>query len=161
VYVLTLFAGFGLARAHAVFVASLFGPSQVAGRILDWALARRLRILTRARIAAALLPLGVALLLLAGPPAAPAFAVLYGMSNGILTINRGTLPMAIFGPMGYATRLGWLAMPVLLAQAAAPTLAAPVIAAITPASFFLLAGLLAALAGLFLLALRTARVSLS
>jgi MFS family permease len=160
VYVLTLFAGIGLARGQAVFVAALFGPSQVAGRVIEWALARRLGILTRARIAAALLPLGVACLLLGGPRAAPAFAILYGMSNGVLTINRGTLPLAIFGPLGYATRLGWLAMPVLLAQAAAPTLAAPVIAALPPADFFLLAGLLAAAAGLFLLPLRATRLSL-
>ncbi len=159
VYVLALFADIGLARGDAVFTAALFGPSQVAGRILDWAFARRLGILARARLAAALLPLGVILLLLGGPRAAPAFAILYGMSNGVLTINRGTLPMAIFGPQGYATRLGWLAMPVLLAQAAAPTLAAPVVAALTPASFFLLAGLLAALAGLFLLPLSAARFS--
>ncbi len=159
VYVLELFTGFGLARGQAVFVAALFGPSQVAGRIVDWALARRLALLTRARIAAALLPLGVVLLLLGGPRAAPVFAILYGMSNGVLTINRGTLPLAIFGPLGYATRLGWLAMPVLLAQAAAPTLAAPVLAALPPAEFFLLAGLLAAAAGLFLLPLRMTRLS--
>ena len=161
VYVLELFTGFGLARGQAVFVAALFGPSQVAGRILEWALARRLGLLARARIAAALLPIGVVFLLLGGPRAAPAFAVLYGMSNGVLTINRGTLPMAIFGPLGYATRLGWLAMPVLLAQAAAPTLAAPVVAALPPADFFLLAGLLAAVAGLFLLPLRITRLARS
>ncbi len=151
VYVLELFTGVGLTHGHAVFVAALFGPSQVAGRIVDWALTRRLGILARARVAAALLPLGVALLVLGGPAAAAAFAVLYGMSNGVLTINRGTLPMVIFGPAGYATRLGWLAMPVLLAQAAAPTLAAPVIAVLPPLDFFLLAGLIAALAGLFLI----------
>jgi hypothetical protein len=154
VYVLELFTGIGLTRGHAVFVAALFGPSQVAGRIIDWALTRRLGILARARVAASLLPLGVALLVLGGPAAAAAFAVLYGMSNGILTINRGTLPMVIFGPAGYATRLGWLAMPVLLAQAAAPTLAAPVIGLLSPSDFFLLAGVIAALAGLFLIPLR-------
>lgn len=154
VYVLELFTGVGLTRGHAVFVAALFGPSQVAGRIIDWALTRRLGILARARVAASLLPLGVALLVLGGPAAAAAFAVLYGMSNGILTINRGTLPMVIFGPAGYATRLGWLAMPVLLAQAAAPTLAAPVIGLLSPSDFFLLAGVIAAFAGLFLIPLR-------
>ncbi|HUC19024.1 MAG TPA: MFS transporter [Acetobacteraceae bacterium] len=159
VYVLVLFSGIGLTRAHAVFAAALFGPSQVAGRILDWALTGWLGILARARLAAALLPLGIALLLLGGPHAAPAFAVLYGMSNGVLTINRGTLPMAIFGPAGYAARLGWLAMPVLLAQAAAPTLAAPLLAIMRPACVFLLAGLLASLAGLFLIPLRAARLS--
>lgn len=153
VYILSLLAGVGLARNHAVLVAALIGPGQVAGRLLDWWLAERIDVLARARFGATLLPLGVAVLLLFGPDAAIAFATLYGMSNGILTINRGTLPMAIFGPAGYATLLGWLAVPVMLAQASAPTLAAPVVAAISPTFVFLLAGALGAAAGLLLLPL--------
>ena len=125
-----LLHGIGLTRPEAVLVASLIGPGQVAGRILEWTVGRRFDLLTRARIAALLFPLGAALLLLGGPVAAIGFAVLYGMSNGIMTINRGTLPLALFGPDGYATVLGWLAVPVLLAQAMAPTVAAPLVAAL-------------------------------
>jgi MFS family permease len=154
VYILPLLSGIGLSRAHAVFVAAMIGPGQVAGRIVEWMLARRIGLLSRARLGALLLPVGAGLLLLGGPKAAAAFAILYGMSNGILTINRGTLPMAIFGPTGYATLLGWLAVPVLLAQAAAPTLAAPVVAALPALQFFLLAGALGGGAGLLLLPLR-------
>ena len=152
VFILPLLSGVGLSRGQAVLVAALFGPSQVTGRILDWALSEWIGLLTRARIGAALLPAGVLVLALHGPAAA--FAICYGMSNGILTINRGTLPLAIFGPEGYATLLGWLAMPVLLAQAAAPTLAAPVVTALAPRSVFLLAGVLGGAAGLLLLVLR-------
>ena len=86
--------------------------------------------------------------------AAAAFALLYGMSNGIMTINRGTLPLALFGPTGYATLLGWLAVPVLLAQATAPTLAAPLVAALPALDVLLLGGGLAAAAVLLLLPLR-------
>jgi hypothetical protein len=78
-------------------------------------------LLLRARLGAMLFPLGTLILPMGGPVAAAAFAVLYGMSNGILTINRGTLPLALLGPRGYATLLGWLAVPVLLAQAGADT----------------------------------------
>lgn len=156
VYILLLLGGVGLTRGHAVLVAALIGPGQVFGRLVDWTLARRIAVLTRARLGACLLPIGIAVLLVY-PEAAIAFAILYGMSNGILTVNRGTLPMALFGRAGYARLLGWLAVPVMLAQAAAPTVAAPLIAALPPHSVFLLAGALGAGAGFLLLALRLPR----
>jgi len=49
---------------------------------------------------------------------------------------------------------GWLAAPMLLAQAAAPTLAAPVVAALPALSIFILAGSVGGAAGLLLLPLR-------
>jgi hypothetical protein len=42
------------------------------------------------------------------------------MGNGILTIARGTLPLAIFGPKDYGYRLGLIGAPARMAQAAAP-----------------------------------------
>jgi hypothetical protein len=80
------------------------------------------------------------------------------MSNGIMTINRGTLPLALFGPQGYARLLGWLAVPVLVAQATAPTLTAPLVAAFPALEVFLLCGAVAAIALLFLLPLRLSTV---
>jgi hypothetical protein len=71
-----------------------------------------------------------------------------------MTINRGTLPLAMFGPDGYARLLGWLAVPVLLAQATAPTLAAPLVGALPAFDIFLIYGACAAVALLFLLPLR-------
>jgi hypothetical protein len=50
--------------------------------------------------------------------------VLYGAGNGINSIARGTVPLALFGPQGYAQLMGRLALPALLAQAIAPPLAA-------------------------------------
>jgi len=50
------------------------------------------------------------------------FALLHGAGNGILTIAKGTLPLALFGVRGYGARQGWLMMPARLAQAAAPFL---------------------------------------
>ncbi|MFL5252899.1 MAG: MFS transporter, partial [Rhodopila sp.] len=157
VHILPLFTGIGLTTAEAVAVAALIGPGQVAGRILEWSLGPRINLLVRARLAALLFPLGVLLLLHGGVVTAIGFALLYGMSNGIMTINRGTLPLALFGPQGYARLLGWLAVPVLVAQATAPSLTAPLVAAFPALEVFLLCGAAAAIALLFLLPLRLPR----
>jgi MFS family permease len=154
VHALTLLHGVGLEAVAAVSVAALFGPSQVFGRILEWAFGRWIDPLTGSWMGAALLPLGVAALLLGGP--AVGFAIAYGMSNGILTISRGTLPMFLFGPHGYATRLGRLALPQLLAQAVAPTAAAPLVASLPAPAIFGGLGIAAVLALLCLLPLKRA-----
>jgi MFS family permease len=48
------------------------------------------------------------------------FAIFHGAGNGILTIARGTLPLAIFGPENYGYRLGLIGAPARMAQAVAP-----------------------------------------
>jgi hypothetical protein len=154
VHILSLLTGVDLTEAEAVGVAALIGPGQVAGRILEYLIGPRIDLLVKARIGALLFPLGAGLLLLGGPYAATGFALMYGMSNGIMTINRGTLPLALFGSQSYARMLGWLAVPVLLAQALAPTLTAPLVAALPALEVFLMCGAGAALAVLLLLPLR-------
>jgi hypothetical protein len=152
VHALALLGGVGLLPEQAALVAALIGPSQVASRLLDWRFARGLTPLIAAVIGAALLPVGVAILLAGLAPVL--FAIAYGMSNGLLTISRGTVPMHVFGASGYATLLGRLAMPSLLAQAAAPTLLAPLIDAY-PASWTLGAiGVAGGVAALCLVAVR-------
>ena len=161
VHVLVLMGGIGLTPAEAVSVAALIGPGQVAGRMLDWTIGSHVDLMVRARIAALLFPLGAALLLTAGwigpLAAAIGFTLLYGMSNGIMTINRGTLPLALFGAEGYALMLGWLALPVQIGQAIAPAVSAPLVAAMAPLHVLLLAGGAGALAVLLLLPLRLPR----
>lgn len=112
----------GATLAAAVAVGALIGPAQVAGRLLEFGLLRQVHPLLSARLAALAHPVGVAVLLLAGPVAAPLFAVLHGAGNGILTIAKGTLPLALFGAEGYGARQGWLMMPARVAQALAPLL---------------------------------------
>jgi MFS family permease len=112
----------GTTAAMAILVGSLIGPSQVAARLLEFSLLRRVHPLFSARIAAALHPLGAGVLLLAGPVAAPLFGVMHGAGNGILTIAKGTLPLVIFGPLGYGQRQGLLMVPARIAQALAPWL---------------------------------------
>jgi MFS family permease len=67
-------------------------------------------------------PLGAVALALFGAPAAIWFAMLHGAGNGVLTIAKGTLPLALFGPQGYGERQGLLMVPARLAQALAPWL---------------------------------------
>jgi hypothetical protein len=46
--------------------------------------------------------------------------VLYGTGNGIGSVARGTLPLALFGPERYPALVGRLALPILLAMALSP-----------------------------------------
>ena len=50
--------------------------------------------------------------------------VLYGAGIGLESIARGTRPLAIFGPGPYPVIMGRIAMPSLIAQAAAPSIGA-------------------------------------
>ena len=65
-------------------------------------------------------PIGACVIGIFGGGAAAAFALLHGAGNGILTIARGTLPLAIFGPENYAYRLGLIGAPSRICQALAP-----------------------------------------
>ena len=132
VHALVLLQGMGFSLETAVAAATLIGPAQVGSRVLDWYFGREMNPMIAAWVGAAMLPLCVLALVLGGP--AVAFTVLYGLSNGILTISRGTLPLHVFGPAGYATRLGRLALPSMLISAVTPTLVSPLIAA-WPASW--------------------------
>lgn len=112
----------GATLAAAVAVGALIGPAQVAARLLEFGLLRRVHPLLSARLAATMHPLGVAALAVAGAPAAAVFGILHGAGNGILTIAKGTLPLVLFGPQGYGHRQGVLMMPARIAQALAPWL---------------------------------------
>lgn len=114
-----LIAG-GASLATAVLVGALVGPSQVAARIVEFSVLRRIHPLLSARLAALMHPLGSLGLLVLGIPFATVFGVLHGAGNGILTIAKGTLPLVIFGADGYGRRQGVLMVPARIAQAAAP-----------------------------------------
>ncbi|MEX0741015.1 MAG: MFS transporter [Pseudohongiella sp.] len=117
----------GLPLATAVLVAGLVGPAQVGARFLEYALLQRFHPLLSARMASLTHPLGVVCVLALGSPVAALFTVLHGAGNGILTIAKGTLPLAIFGPQDYGLRQGWLMMPARVSQAFAPVLFAVLI----------------------------------
>jgi hypothetical protein len=116
----TLMQQLGATPAVALVSATLVGPAQVLARIIEASLLKRLHPLTSTRLATVMHPIGAALIALGGPIIAPAFTILYGAGNGILTIARGTLPLAIFGPVGFGHRVGLLAMPARVSGAVAP-----------------------------------------
>ncbi len=110
----------GATHLEAVAASALVGPAQVGARVAEFLLLRRVHPLVSARLAAALHPLGAVALALMGPGALSLFVVLYGAGNGLLTIARGTVPLALFGPSGYGERTGLLGAPARAAQALAP-----------------------------------------
>jgi hypothetical protein len=110
----------GATAVQAVAAGALFGPAQVFARILEATLLKRYHPLVSTRLACLTHPIGAAILGIMGGAASGAFAIFFGMGNGILTIARGTLPLAIFGPKDYGYRLGLIGAPARMAQAAAP-----------------------------------------
>jgi MFS family permease len=114
----------GLAERTAVLVGMAIGPMQVLARVLEMASAARHDALAVGRASAALLPVGVGCLALAAlhPAAAFAFAVAYGLANGLITIAKGAMTLHLFGSAGYGATLGLLSLPSLAARAAAPTI---------------------------------------
>jgi MFS family permease len=109
----------GATPLQAIAAGALIGPAQVVARIVEAALLSRYHPLASARLACITHPIGAAIVALAGG-AAGVFAIFHGAGNGVLTIARGTLPLAIFGPQNYAYRLGIIGAPARMAQAAAP-----------------------------------------
>jgi hypothetical protein len=161
-HLIGMMRGGGMTADDAVWIAALIGPMQVVGRIVEITFGRNLRATTVGVIAVGLLIVSM-LILLAGTRisvgAALIFAVFYGLSNGVMTIVRGTVPAEFFGRAEYGSLLGRLAAPSLVARAAAPvalaSLAAP---QISPQGSILVLLLLAALsAAAFVVAIRIAR----
>jgi hypothetical protein len=112
----------GTSLQVAVAMAALVGPAQVAARLAEFGLLRRMHPLVSAQLAAAAHPVGAGIMMLLGGPAAAAFTVLHGAGNGVLTIAKGTLPLVLFGPQGYGARQGVMTVPARVAQAFAPLL---------------------------------------
>ena len=110
----------GATANQAVFAGALIGPAQVLARIFEASFLSRFHPLISTRLACITHPIGAAILAIAGGGAASVFAIFHGTGNGILTIARGTLPLAIFGPENYGYRLGLIGAPARMAQAAAP-----------------------------------------
>lgn len=85
------------------------------------------------------------------------FAALHGFGNGILTIARGTVPLAIYGPKNYGYRLGLLGAPARIAQAIAPLLFGVLVDRIGEASLIVSSALSIAALGCLMLVTKTHR----
>jgi predicted MFS family arabinose efflux permease len=163
IHLITLLKDAGLAARDAVLVSALIGPMQVAGRIAEFFFMRRVSPLVVGTLAFALMVTAmVALMLVAHvAPAAIAFAVLYGWSNGVMTIVRGTVPAALFGRRRYGALLGRIALPSFVAKAVAPLAFALTLSAALPRALAVAALLAAALLalGAYRLAIRQSKAA--
>jgi predicted MFS family arabinose efflux permease len=114
----------GLGARDAVLIGSLIGPMQVAGRLMEMAFGARVSPRAVGFLAFGLMALALALLPLVGNAwiLALAYALVYGWSNGVMTIVRGTVPAELFGSRGYGALLGRLARPQFICKAAAPVM---------------------------------------
>ena len=158
-HLLAIFARSALDAGTVVAIGTLFGPSQVAARICELVFARNVHPLAIARLAVGLILAAFALLAIAGVsvPVAAMFMVLFGMANGLITIARGTVPLALFGPHGYGAVIGRIAGPSLVMQAIAPLILALAIEWASDAAALLIAAVLALISFFCLLLLRPPR----
>ncbi|HEY4820783.1 MAG TPA: MFS transporter [Xanthobacteraceae bacterium] len=121
-HLLAIFGRAGIDPATVVIIGALFGPAQVASRLCEFAFGGGAHPLNLARTAFGLIVCAFVVLGLAGisAPVAAAFAIMFGVANGLVTIARGTVPLVLFGPAGYGRLMGRIAGPWLVMQSAAP-----------------------------------------
>lgn len=142
----------GATPAAAIAAGALMGPAQVAARVLEFTMLRRAHPLLSAKLAQVAHPIGAGILLVLGAPFAAVFVLLHGAGNGINTIVRGTLPLAVFGAAGYGARQGLMVAPARFLGALAPALFGFVVAGFGAHALWFTAGLsFAAFAALFML----------
>lgn len=129
VHLVGLIEASGVALALAVTIASFKGVAQVAGRVWEIIWGHKIAPVSMGRLAIGLLPISFLVLLMSGSDwlTAAAFTAIFGVSNGLVTVVRGAVPLALFGPDGYGTILGVIATPVLFFNAISPMLFALII----------------------------------
>jgi predicted MFS family arabinose efflux permease len=117
----TIFTALGLAASVVVAIAALKGAAQVAGRLWEIFHGRKFPAMVVGLVATGLLPLAfLPLPLGVTVTTLLAFTLLYGASNGLVTIVRGAVPLELFGTQGYGQLLGRMTGPGLVMAAIAP-----------------------------------------
>jgi MFS family permease len=127
VHLLTILQSRGFGLAAAVGFGALVGPSQVGARTIEFLIARYHHPIWTKLVSTLLVAIGVTALWMSLPVLTVPL-VFYGAGIGLESIAHGTLPLALFGGPGYAAVMGRLAMPSLMAQAAAPSMGAALLA---------------------------------
>lgn len=120
VYLLAFLQSRGADFAVAVGLGTLFGPAQVSARAVERLFGNRYHPIWTVVGSCALMAIGLLLLFVRFPILALVI-LLYGAGYGISWIGRGTLPLALFGPLRFSRLMGKLAFPSLIVQALAPS----------------------------------------
>jgi len=118
----------GVDYAVAVSLGTLFGPAQVGARVVERLFGTRYHPIWTMIGSCTLMAAGL-LMLSGGFPILMLTILLYGAGYGVSWIGRGTLPLALFGPVRYPRLMGKLAFPSLIVQALAPSAGALLIEA--------------------------------
>jgi MFS family permease len=120
VHLLIFLQARGLDFAVAVSLGTLFGPAQVGARVIERLFGSHYHPVWTMIASCTLMAVG--LVLLYGAVSALLLVILlYGAGYGISWIGRGTLPLALFGPVRFPRLMGKLAFPSLIIQALAPS----------------------------------------
>lgn len=126
VHLMTMLQSRGISLAAAVTLGAMIGPAQVGARFTEMLISRYHHPIWTKIASVSFMALGLGLFWADIPIIAVAL-ILYGAGIGLESIARATLPLALFGAANYAPIMGRLAMPSLIAQAAAPSLGAVLI----------------------------------
>ncbi len=128
VHLLIFLQARGVDYAVAVTLGTLFGPAQVGARVVERLFGARYHPIWTMIGSCALIAAGL-LLLDFGFPVLVLTILIYGAGYGVSWIGRGTLPLALFGPVRFPRLMGKLAFPSLIVQALAPSAGALLIEA--------------------------------
>jgi MFS family permease len=123
VHLLPVLQARGLELSAAVGVGAIVGPSQVTARVVEMLGGRYYHPVWTMVASTILVAVGIGMLLSDFPSYSAAIA-LYGAGNGVGSIARGTLPLALFGPSRYPALMGRLAQPILMSMAVSPFMGA-------------------------------------
>jgi hypothetical protein len=116
---ITLLTGSGLSLAQAVGLGMIIGPAAVGARAIETLAGPRYHPIWT-MVASVTLVGGGAMLFFTGPAAFAVAIASYAAGNGIGSIAKGTLPLALFGAARYPALAGLIARPVLVAMSLAP-----------------------------------------
>jgi Major Facilitator Superfamily len=128
VHLLIFLQARGVDFAVAVSLGTLFGPAQVGARVVERLFGARYHPIWTMIGSCMLMAVGL-LMLFGGFPALVLTILIYGAGYGVSWIGRGTLPLALFGPVRFPRLMGKLAFPSLIVQALAPSAGALLIEA--------------------------------
>ena len=124
-HVIPIFAAKGVSQADALLVLMTIGPAQVAGRLIFVWLGGGLSLRQLGSWVLAGMPLAMVLFALGQTlPALLVFALVFGFSNGLVTIVRGGLVPQYFGRTNVGRIGGAMSGIGLLSRAAAPLITA-------------------------------------
>jgi len=128
VHLLIFLQARGADYAVAVGLGTLFGPAQVSARVVERLFGGRYHPIWTMIGSCTAMALGLVMLLFR-LPLLPLVILIYGGGYGVSWIGRGTLPLALFGPLRFPRLMGKLAFPSLIVQALAPSAGALLIEA--------------------------------